>query len=470
MSTPDNLPSLSRVDLLAMIAALQHQVAVLTAVNAELCAEIERLKRDTKRQAAPFSKGTRSAKPRRPGRKPGKGMFRYRQPPLPHQLSGPPIDVPVAFTACPGCGGPLAPDRVDVVSTTDLPPLPRPQVRQYRVTVCRCLLCGQQVRGQHPDVAPDQYGATAPRGGARAMAAAHALHYGSGIPVRKVPRVLATLTGLELTQGAITQDALRRAAGSVGMAYAQLRTTVPAQPIIHTDDTGWRVGGVPAYLMVFETDTATVYQIRSRHRHQEVQEVIPVDYQGVMVTDRGRSYDAHAFADVPQQKCLAHILRTIHEVLKTKKGRARDFGERLKTLLQEAIELWRAYHRGDVNNLVVQAQHVRDVLMHHLRDRCLIDPDNQRLLNSVGRQHDRGNVLRFLDDPRIEPTNNRAERALRPAVIARKVSQCSKTERGAHAYAAFSSVVRTLAKQGVDSPVEGLYSLFQIAHLQGASP
>ena len=157
-------------------------------------------------------------------------------------------------------------------------------------------------------------------------------------------------------------------------------------------------------------------------------------------------------------------------MLKTKKGRARDFGERLKTLLQEAIELWRADHRGEVANLVAQAQHVRDVLMNHLRDRCLIDPDNQRLLNSVGRQHDRGNILRFLDDPRIEPTNNRAERALRPAVIARKVSQCSKTERGAHAYAAFSSVVRTLAKQGGDSPVEGLYGLFQTAHLQGSSP
>jgi hypothetical protein len=302
------------------------------------------------------------------------------------------------------------------------------------------------------------------------MAAAHALHYDSGIPVRKVPRVLETLTGLALTQGAITQDARRRVAGGVGMAYEQLRTTVPEQPIIHTDDTGWRVGGAPASLMVFETATATVYQIRSRHRHQEVQEVIPADYQGVMVTDRGRSYEARAFAEVLQQKCLAHILRTIHEVLQTKKGRARDFGERLKTLLQEAIALWRAYHRGEVSNLVAQAQHVRDVLMKHLRDRCLIDPDNQRLLNSVGRQHDRGNVLRFLDDPRIEPTNNRAERALRPAVIARKVSQCSKTERGAYAYAAFSSVVRTLAKRGVDSPVEGLYGLFQTAHLPGASP
>ena len=66
---------------------------------------------------------------------------------------------------------------------------------------------------------------------------------------------------------------------------------------MHTDDTGWRVRGEPAFLMAFETDTAIVSHVRPRHRHEEVQEVIPVDYEGVMVTDRGRSYDAQAFDD-----------------------------------------------------------------------------------------------------------------------------------------------------------------------------
>ena len=56
------------------------------------------------------------------------------------------------------------------------------------------------------------------------------------------------------------------------------------------------------------------------------------------------------------------------------------------------------------------------------------DRDNGRLQNELGWHDDRGNLLRFLDDPSIEPTNNRAERALRGAVIARKVSHCSKTE------------------------------------------
>jgi len=311
MTPPENLTSLSRDALLALLVELQRQIAELTARNAALQAEIEQLRRGTKRQAAPFSKGTRVANPKRPGRKPGSGPFHSRETPLPEQVTEPPVDVPVTLAACPTCGGPLAEERVDCASTTDIPAVPRPQVPQYRVTVCRCMVCGKQVRGQHPDVALDQHGATAHRGGDRAMAAAHGWHYGIGIPVRKVPLVLEALHGMTLTQGASTQDALRRTTGEVGTAYERLRVAVPKRPIVHTDDTGWRVGGEPASLMAFETAEVTVYQIRSQHRHEEVQEVIPPDDEGVMVTERGRSDDAQAFDAVDQQKCLAHMLRSI---------------------------------------------------------------------------------------------------------------------------------------------------------------
>ena len=100
----------------------------------------------------------------------------------------------------------------------------------------------------------------------------------------------------ELSQGAISQDALRRARGAVGDAYHKLRSSVRARPLVHTDDTGWRVDGGPAFLMAFETDEATVYQVRARHRNEEVREVVPSDYGGVMVTDRGRSYDTQALS------------------------------------------------------------------------------------------------------------------------------------------------------------------------------
>ena len=206
MSSSENPDLLSREDLLALVAQLQRQVAELSATVEELRAENAQLQRGAKRQAAPFSRGTRTRQPKRPGRKPGQGTFSFRQAPRPEEITEPPVDVPVTLESCPGCGGRLVEERVDFAYITDLPPLPRPRVIQYQVWVCRCTSCGRKVRGEHPDLAPDQYGATAHRVGPRAMAAAHTLHYQVGVPVRKVPLVLDLLTGMDLTQGAITQS------------------------------------------------------------------------------------------------------------------------------------------------------------------------------------------------------------------------------------------------------------------------
>ena len=72
--------------------------------------------------------------------------------------------------------------------------------------------------------------------------------------------------------------------------------------------------------MALEIDTVTVYQIRLHHRHDEVQEVIPADYPGVMVTDRGHSDDAQAFDNIHQQKCVAHLQRSISAAMAAKTG------------------------------------------------------------------------------------------------------------------------------------------------------
>ena len=456
-------------DLIAQVDRLQERNARLTATNEELRKQLAAAQRAGKRQAAPFSKGKLTSKPRRPGRKPGIGSFSYRKPAAVDELTEPTIDVTVAAESCPGCGGILEHEGESLAYVTDIPPMPRPQLKGYRVQTCRCVSCGRRVRGRHPDVGPDQYGASAHRVGRRVMAAAHMLHYGVGIPVRRVPAVLRALTGVELSQSAITQDALRRARGAVGDAYHRLRESVRESAVVHTDDTGWRVGGESAFLMAFETDDATVYQVRSRHRNEEVREVVPSDYGGVMVTDRARSYDARALSGVRQQKCLAHVLRSISGVVETKVGRGRTpdrsrghgFGKRLSELLREAMELRESERRGEVVDYAGETKLGRRELSHHLRDRPMPDRDNCRLQNELGWQDDRGNLLRFLDDPAIEPTNNRAERALRGAMIARKVSHCSRNEAGADAFSAFTSVIRTLTRNGGAQPmVDGLCGVF----------
>ncbi|MGH9619579.1 MAG: IS66 family transposase [Candidatus Acidiferrales bacterium] len=454
------LESLSREELLEIVASQQRTIEEQQRLIAELRDEIEQLRRGGKRQAAPFSKEKRVESPKSPGRKPGQGSFTRRAAPV--QESTKTVAVP-APANCPDCGGTLEQEREEVATTADLPNQPQPLVTAYRVPVCRCRQCGKRVRGTAPGLAGDQAGATAHRVGPRAMAAAHALHYAIGIPVRKVPAVLHELTGISLTQSAITQDAMRRAEGALGTAYRGLRDRVPEAPAVHTDDTGWRVSGQTAFLMGFDTDGATVYQIRGQHRNEEVREIIPSDYGGVMVTDRGKSYDAEEFAGVAQQKCLAHLLRNIREVVDKKQGAARRFGETSMSLLREGLALWHARGGFDAVQFQNRAEKLGQELTRHLRHRLLRDGDNQRLLDGIGWQHDRGHLLRFLETEGVEPTNNRAERILRPAVIARKVSHCSRNQRGAAAFAIFVSLAQTARKktQGTGRTVsQVLLSLF----------
>jgi hypothetical protein len=175
-------------------------------------------------------------------------------------------------------------------------------------------------------------------------------------------------------------------------------------------------------------------------------EVVPADFAGVLVNDRGKSYDAQELAGLQQQKCLAHLLRNVSQVIDRKRGMARQFGRTLKTLLRQSLDLWKARPNFSPDQYHAQAQQLEQRLTHHLRNRMLRDDDNQRLLNGIGTQNDRGHLLRFLFQTGLEPTNNRAERMLRPAVIARKVSHCSKNQRGAEAFAAFVSVLQTARK------------------------
>jgi transposase len=200
------------------VAELRRQVAAWTSSNVELRVEVEPLTRGGKRRAAPFSTGTRVAEPKPSGRKPGSGTFCSRVPPSPEAITEPPVNVTITLNTSPACGRPLAEERVDYAYTTAIPAIPRPQVTQYPVWGCRCTVCGTQVRGQHPEGAPDQAGATAPCMGSRVKAAAPALTDSVGRPVRKVPAVLQELPGVQLTQLAITQEARWRAGDVVETA------------------------------------------------------------------------------------------------------------------------------------------------------------------------------------------------------------------------------------------------------------
>ena len=110
--------------------------------------------------------------------------------------------MPAGVRCCPCCGGELREVRREIVSVTDVPAQPQAEVRRYTVEIRDCGQCGRKVRGQHPEIAPGQQGATADRLGPRVKALAHVLHCVHGVPARKAPAIIEDLTGVRLTQGA----------------------------------------------------------------------------------------------------------------------------------------------------------------------------------------------------------------------------------------------------------------------------
>jgi transposase len=424
----------------------------------ELCAALERLKaeleqsrRAGKRQAAPFSKGQPKADPKRPGRKPGHPPA-HRPPPRPEQVDRT-IEVPLP-TECPECHAPLAevPVTVHDQYQIDLPE-PKPVVTRFRIPVTRCPACFRRVQGRHPEQTSDALGAAAVQFGPRLLGVAADLKHRVGTPFRKAAAVLATLTGLVVSAAALVRSS-QRLARLAGPSYEALARATRRSDVQHVDETGWKIGGRSAWLWVFADAHATVYRIRKSRGHEVVVEMLGEDYGGVLVSDCFLAYDPLRFT---KSKCAAHLLKRCSEVEQGKTRGAVRFSRRVAALLRRAMALKRRRGTiGDHGYAVLRGK------IHAELDRLLsgtyTDPDNARLAKLL-RKH-RESVFGFLDYDGVAATNNLAEREVRPAVIARKLSAGNRTEVGAEAHAVLASVLRTLCRQG--RPIlEGLTALLR---------
>lgn len=440
VKVPDDYASLPQKRLVSIVSGLLEVIGALESEN-------EELRRAAKRQASPFSKGKKKGKRKKPGRKPGQGPFTNRKPPASEDVTDHvTVDTP---SSCPRCGCSDLQASWEDAWNTELPE-PRPKVTHYRRPVCDCGDCGLRWRAPHPELAADQFGATAHRLGTRLRSAAHFLHYRLGLPVCKTPAVLLELHGVKVTQSALTQNALRTAkAGPLRQRYEQIKADIAESPVVHVDPTGWRKAGKSASLNVFATPSTseepgkTLYQVRDHHGSDEIVQVLGEEFDGVLVSDRGPEFDANKLKDWKKQKCNTHIKRNINKVLEDKTGPARRFGEELRTLLDEARQLRRDHDAGKCHGYDAKVADLEDRLAHHLRDRTFVDPDNQRLLDGIGAQNDQGHLVRFLHDFNLSPDNHLAEQQIRFAVIARKVSHCSKNDAGADAHSVHSTVYQT---------------------------
>lgn len=436
-------------DLRARLNALAQENQQLRQENQRLRRELDQAKADLevarragKRQAAPFSKGPPKTQPKRPGRKRGAahGRHGHRPAPAPERIDQT-LDAPLP-AVCPGCGGPIHETDVAAQFQTEIPR--RPIIRQFNVHVGRCCDCGKRVQGRHPLQTSDALGACASQIGPDAQAAGVMLNKTAGLSHAKIAHVFDSLFGSKLTRGASVQIMLR-ASGRLQEADQEIRREVKCSGCLTPDETGWRVGGKPAWLHAWVVERAVCYAVGQRRKADALQGVIGIDWAGKMTHDGFSSYDR--FTKASHQQCLGHIIRRVRELAAKATRGAVQYPRKLLGLFTEAIHLRNRHLKGEVT--AQQLQEARpgfDMRLKELAYPARKVPEYETLSDHLWKHLDEWFL--FLDHPEVEPTNWEGEQAIRPAVVNRKVWGGNRTWVGARAQEVLMSVLQTCKRIG----------------------
>jgi transposase len=336
----------------------------------------------------------------------------------------------------------------------------KPIHRQFNIHVGQCRQCRRRVQGRHPLQTSDALGAAAAQLGPDAQAAVVELNKQGGLSHGKVTRCLASLFGIPLSRGGSVHTVLR-AASRCEPVYAGIRQRVGESDWVVSDETGWRVGGRPAWLHTLVGPEATAYVIDPTRSGSVTEAILGLNYDGTLIHDGWSPYDQ--FENARHQQCLNHLLRRADEMAATATRGAVCFPRRVAQLLRAGLDLRDRHAAGEISRHGLAV--ARGRLENQLTD--LIFPPKANAANERLAQHlwaHRHDLFTFLRQPGPDATNWRAELAIRFGVILRKVWGGNRTWVGARAQSVLMSVWRTCWQQG-RSAVDFLSQL-----LRGTAP
>ena len=411
------------------IQDLEKQIQDLNDRNNGLSGRLEQLEKVAARQAAPFRIADKHRKdsPGKPGRKPGHpGAHRS----IPDHVDE---EIRVPLTQCPDCGQAIDQARPVVQYIEELPVL-RPKVIKLITHQADCAHCQKEIRSTHPLQVSLAEGAAAVQVGPAALGLAAELNKKHGLTMRKTCTVMRQVFGLGLSPGGLSQ-ALERLARKLGPAYEKLRARLRDGPYVHSDETSWWVGGPGHWLWVFARKDATVYRVTQGRGRNIVLETLGQDYAGVLVSDCLSVYDE---VNARQHKCYSHHLKAVSKALEEAPS---EYLQNVRAMLKGAMALKGA--GLEAQEFVRRRQALEQTARELLSSPRPGPEEKVRLRLFKQRDH----LFTFLDNPDVEATNNLAERQLRPAVIARKLSCGNKTERGARTWEILASLAATCGQR-----------------------
>jgi transposase len=431
------LLTLSRNDLIALIEAQAAQIAAMMQTQARQIATLTaRIAELETRLAAPPKNPDNSSLPPSKGQKPNLPDRNKRprpgRPGVARALAEHPDRIIEAtLAACPHCDhvlGPADMTGIHAYDHLDLPPI-RPivtRINRHR-GVCPC--CRKPVSAP----APEGFEPGSPFGPGIEALIIH-LHITQAISFERLSLLMAEVFGLSISEGAIA-NILARAQTPLVAAAEAIATAVRASAVVGSDETSARVRGKTWWQWVLLSSTAICHVIADTRAASVVREFLQGRHPEVWVADR---YGGQLGHGAVRQICLAHILRDTRYAIEAGDTafapgfrrvllRAVAIGKRRMTLKDSTL----AHYHADLDRRL---------------DRLLSGPEPtqdaaRRLFRAMRR--DRDDLFRFVTRRDVPFTNNACERALRPSVIFRKVTNCFRAEWGAKVYAAAASVIAT---------------------------
>jgi len=344
---------------------------------------------------------------------------------------------------CRGCGTALTgddpePKRKQVV---ELPPV-KPTVTEYQTHTLTCPCCGCVNAGSLPEHVP--------RGwfGPRVVAVVTLLSGMGRLSQRMIARLLDDLLGLTISDGQISR-LQRIGRESLQPAYEDITADVRDSAAVNIDETGWREDGRRAWLWTAVGRVATLFAVRRNRSRAAMHDLLGEDFAGVVTADRFSAYAA--VPDERRQFCWAHLLRDFQAMI-DRGGEAERIGQRLKDTGRELIHHWNRLRREEIVRTTFDGHYRR--LRHEI-----LDALNDGAEHADGRTAETCRRLSnqcyslfvFAHTEGVSPTNNAAERALRRAVIFRKLSFGTESTSGSQTLSVVLSVLETCRRQGRDA-------------------
>jgi hypothetical protein len=264
-----------------------------------------------------------------------------------------------------------------------------------------------------------------------------------GNTMRGTCRILKKVCGLSVTPGGLAQ-ALARMAGKLEVEYEALVDQLRASPAVFADETSWWVGGPGWWLWGFTTPETTVYWVDESRGSQVVREILGDEFAGMLVSDCLSSYDP---APYRKHKCIAHHLKAIKEAGQQPGATRSSYLAEWKVFFAAVLVITHVRSRLPPEEFVARRAAL-EAWCDRLLGQACEQPGEVAVRNRLKKQ--RAHLLGCLYEPAAEATNNRAERALRPAVIARKLSCGNKTRRGRSTWQVLASLAQTCTQRGQD--------------------